>query len=930
MKPPPAAGPGQGLRDALRLFWLPLTALALGWLVSLTPMAARWSDSVDDALLRATAADARFDAVAVIDFDDAALVELRPTFGAWPYPRDVHALLLGFLRDAGVRLAVFDIVFGEPRDGDAAFAETIGRRADVVLGAAAMTDRLEQQAPPDVLFRFSTAAAAGDENLLRWPGLKLPIPALREQLGGFGSIGIITTPLDADGHLRRLPMRHQIDDRIYPSLPLAAMLTDSGGDPAALEVRNGRISLGQHDWPVDAAGQVQLALPANAKQLPTLGAGAVLAAALGAIDPEPVARQLRGRTVFIGSSAFLGDRVVTTQGQLTGVAVLAITYDALRSGELIRSAPWYAALALLLAATLPGLLVVRRGRPDVLRDAPIAVLVAGLVGAAAAVMLVGQREQFSPLPAWTIIAIGFVLTALQQLRATSRANRELREQRLAAEAANAAKSEFLAGVSHELRTPLHAVLGMADVLSQTRLDDEQQRYVEVFRKAGTSLASLIDDLLDLSRIEAAQVVLDRQPVSLPDLLQALRALMEPRANAKGLRLEVQLDPSAGPVVEGDAKRLMQVLLNLVGNAIKFTSEGTVSIAVARQADGLLHVQVRDSGIGIAASKLELIFEPFTQADGSVTRTYGGTGLGLSISRQLVDMMGGRVWVDSQPGVGSTFHFTADLPDVLPAATAPAGQPETAPADTGSEGVRILLVEDNEVNVIVVEAMLKDSGHELDIAPNGETAVEMFRAAQYGLVLMDVHMPGMNGYEATREIRSIEAATGREPTAVLALSASAFESDRQASVAAGCNGHLAKPLSRQHLLDAVQTHGRPGKAGVDRGNAADDVIDHQAALRQAGGDEARRQRNLDHAKVFLAGWQPLFQAARVASNRPLQLALCRDLQAVAAGAGAVAVAAAAQRLADLLAADGPVDPAQAIGELMQHLQRAVAAITVSRD
>ena len=444
------------------------------------------------------------------------------------------------------------------------------------------------------------------------------------------------------------------------------------------------------------------------------------------------------------------------------------------------------------------------------------------IGLATAFAWRASRLQVSPLLPLTVVALGLLFTMLQQLRAAADANRRLREQRLAADAANAAKSEFLASVSHELRTPLHAVLGMADVLSGTALSADQRRYVEIFRTAGTNLVALIDDLLDLSRIEAGQLALDAQPFALDPLLADTRALLAPRAQAKGLALSMRTVGEPGPMLLGDAGRLRQVLVNLAGNAIKFTPSGGVEVEIERGADGLLHGRVSDSGIGIDRSKFDAIFEPFVQADGGVARLYGGTGLGLAISRRLVRLMGGDLSVDSEPGRGTTFHFSVRMPaTAATAATAAAATPRagmavmTTPAATAPQaGVDILLAEDNEVNVIVIEAMLAGSGHRLRVAYDGETAVALYAAGDYGLVLTDVQMPGMDGHAATRAIRDIERTRGRPRTPVVALTANAFESDRAASLDAGCDAHLCKPLARGRLLQTIAELGvpRPAPAG----------------------------------------------------------------------------------------------------------------------
>jgi signal transduction histidine kinase/DNA-binding response OmpR family regulator len=930
---------------ALRLAALPLGALGVAWLMALAPLHAQLSAGVDDAMLRATAPTAPFHDVALIDFDDGSLAALQPRLGPWPYKRDVYAALVDFLRDAGARAIVFDIVFGEPRDGDAAFARTIAKRPDVVLAAAAVRDQVEQRAlVASSLDRVSAPSLLGGP-ITRWPAVTLPTSELLAPLSQVGSVGVITTTLDADGKLRRLPLLHGFGSGSLPSLALAALLIEFQGEPPMLEILTSEVRWGQHRWPIDAQAMARLALPGNAADIPSLPASTVLRAALGEIDAARVRSAVLGRTVFIGSSAFLSDSVVTPQGQLSGAAVLASAYEALRRDDVIRAASWPLDAALIGIALLPCLLVAHRGRAAVLRDGAAAGAALVFIVAAAVVVLHRYRVLASPLLPLTIVVVGFVLSALLQVRWTARANQALRDERLTAQAANAAKSEFLAGVSHELRTPLHAVLGMADALSSTPLNPEQRRYVEVFRNAGSTLASLIDDLLDLSRIEASRLTLDLQPFAMRDLLAAQMALFEPRASAKGLTLSLQVLDGIGPAVIGDAKRFAQVLVNLVGNAIKFTQLGGVAITIEREPQGLVHVRIADTGIGIARSRLKMIFEPFTQADGSVTRDYGGTGLGLAITKQLVTLMGGQVWVESEPGLGSTFHFTADMPITdrpTEAAAASTGSTLAAPPGGQPTAVRILLAEDNDVNVLVVEAMLKGSAHSLDIAANGETAVEMFRANNYGLVLMDVHMPGMGGYAATRAIRDFEAEQGRAPTPILALTASAFASDRIASAAAGCTGHLAKPLGQQQLLDAISKHGVPrglgaDPAGVPRGIKAAralpeearagrlaGALDQHAALLHAGGDEVRRQRNFEHAKVFLVGWRRSFDAAVAASDVALQQALGEDLRSVAMGVGAHQLAVAAGSLVAALASSTEPIPVDAVSEVEHHLQEVIAA------
>lgn len=412
--------------------------------------------------------------------------------------------------------------------------------------------------------------------------------------------------------------------------------------------------------------------------------------------------------------------------------------------------------------------------------------------------------------------------SLRDVTAQKQAEAATIRARQAAEEAARAKNEFLATMSHEIRTPMNAIIGAADLLSATRLDEEQRRYVDLFRRAGESLLWIINDILDLSRIESGRMVLEEAPFALRPLLQHSVEIFAPRAAEKQIELTLDLDPALPAAVRGDAQRLHQILLNLVGNAVKFTEKGAVSVQACRgTGPETVRIEVRDTGIGIPAQKQGALFTTFTQADSSTSRKYGGAGLGLAICRKLVTLMGGSIGMESEPGVGSLFWFEARLPPVsltseIEARAVPdAPYPVEALATPGELNVptpgilsaaRVLIAEDSSDNQLLLKAYLAGSGLDLTFVPDGAEAVEEFKRGSFDLVLMDVQMPGKDGYAATREIRAWEESEHRKRTPILALTANAFREDEERSLSAGCDAHLTKPIRREQLLRAIAEYG----------------------------------------------------------------------------------------------------------------------------
>ena len=405
-----------------------------------------------------------------------------------------------------------------------------------------------------------------------------------------------------------------------------------------------------------------------------------------------------------------------------------------------------------------------------------------------------------------------VFAAARDVTESKRFEQELKLAKAAAESASRTKSDFLASMSHEIRTPMNAIMGIADLLAKTQLSTEQNKYVQIFRRSGDNLLNLINDILDLSKVEASQLDLERTGFSLSDHLEKVIEMVAPRAQEKNLTLVCEIAPSVSNDLIGDPTRLRQVLLNLLGNAIKFTETGVVSLNVEpdqdRSVPAGLRFTVTDTGIGIPSDKLASVFERFTQADSSTTRRFGGSGLGLTISKRLVELMDGRIWASSEVEKGSVFGFTIPF-EISTTTNRPVSAPTGADADVPLRALRILMAEDSPDNSTIALAYLEDTPYRVDVAETGLIACEMFKAGHYDLVLMDRQMPVMDGLTATRALRAWEQANGRPPTPIIALTASALKGDRETCLAAGCTAYLTKPIKQDVLLKAINDYSSAG-------------------------------------------------------------------------------------------------------------------------
>ncbi len=528
----------------------------------------------------------------------------------------------------------------------------------------------------------------------------------------------------------------------------------------------------------------------------------------------------------------------------------------------------------------------------------------------------GRHIEYTHIP----LKDGSTVALYRDITELKRRQSELESARDAAEAANQAKSTFLATISHEIRTPMNGVIGTAELLEREPLDERQKRLVRTVRTSATALLRIIDDVLDFSKIEAGRMELEDAPFQLRAVIEGTGETLSVQAESRGLAVTTVIEPGTPEHLRGDATRVRQILINLIGNAIKFTEVGEVRVqvrTVSVSGDRVrLALSVTDTGIGVSAEQAARLFQPFSQADNSTTRRFGGTGLGLSIVRRLAELMGGGVTVESTPGKGSTFTVTLEFARAEETGAETARRPMAAPEIPGG---RVLAIDDYPINLEVLTGQLEILGVPVDTAADGIEGLTKWRERRYALVLTDIHMPDMDGFELTRQIRAEEATgPGSRHTPIVALTANALKGEAEKCLAAGMDGYLTKPLTLDRLREAVgrwmsaPADGTPG----ERTGATAPPIDRLVVARMFGDNPAMIERVLQRFREAGAGLVAEIVAA--GEDPPRLIDLAHKLKGAARAAGAV-------RLGDLAAALEQSGSTAAAAAVQAEWQRVVRVL-----
>jgi signal transduction histidine kinase/CheY-like chemotaxis protein len=752
-------------------------------------------DDISDTHARWLAPKIRFDDIVVIDVDEESIAQLQPKLGAWPYDREVYALVTQWLKKTGVRAIGYDILFSEPRKGDDELAATLDER--VVLAAAALPFSFERDSAYHFQLANKSWGAAPKSGVDERKDITLP----RAQLTTQAKVGVVSTPVDRDGTMRRAPLLFSVAGQLYPSFALALGQVETAAPTVVLG--DGRLRVGDNAWPVSEQAEVVLRYPASVEGLRTVSFYQIVLAASGVADLAPLQASLaavvRGKRVIIGSSsAALGDYVQTPLGRKPGVVVQAVVTELLAGGHVLgpRLLRWNLLLAI--GTMLLVLLVMRpRWQLNTVMQWIAFPLVFVFVGIFAA-LLIAAGQAVGLLLAISAGVLTHLIGLLYQQVHLYRNNQRLEMEKRAATEADALKSQFLSHITHELRTPLTAIMGFNNINWHGSDLGREQRISnsEIVDRNCQHMLALVNNLLDQAKIDAGQLTIQTHPDKLRTVIADAITTVQPLLRGKPVQLRSD-EIDVPEYLDIDAFRLRQIVLNLLSNAIKFTEKGEISVVSAWH-DGELTLSVIDTGPGMPAEAVQRLFTAFGQADASIAAKHGGTGLGLTISRNLARLMRGDIKVHSAVGKGTTFTVTIAAASAQ-AKTAGNASPKSAESVRNVLHGTVLVAEDMPDTLALVVRHLEQLGLTVFQAVNGEQAIEIALAKRPDVVLMDMEMPIVAGAEATRTLRMCGFSAP-----VLALTAQKGETSRLRALAAGCNSVVEKPLTRSSLLAALST------------------------------------------------------------------------------------------------------------------------------
>ncbi len=727
----------------------------------------------------------------IVDANEESMARLTPEFGAWPYKRDIYGLVTGYLKDAGAKTVVYDILFSEQREGDGQFARAIQRAGNVVLPGVALPLAPQRDAAYHAQLASLAWPVSSPVPARHWDDITLPRAEFTRPSPAAVRLGVINQPTDTDGILRRAPLLHEAYGKYLPNTALAALYAQQPYPPVKYLPNEQRLQIGRHSWPVTENGEVILQHPKNPEPFPVMPFYRLVFAALGAPGYEISPAEIQGKTIFIGSStAILGDRVATAQGMKAGLQIVALTYQNLARDLVLRphKSGWDIALVLI-GIAIP-LLAAHRRLQSALAMTMLAAAGLSTVYLFSLGLLALFKQQSTLLFAMINSFTLYLLMILSRIKILYDEKQKLFYEKMAAEEANALKSKFLSHITHELRTPLTAIMGFNRLLGEnTSLPPDAKKAIQTIDKNSEHLLRLINNLLDQAKIEAGKMDLDIRPIAIRGMIDSVTDTLERLATAKGVEIKALYDENLPQGLMVDGFRLRQILLNLIGNALKFTAQGHVHIKILWKNDWL-EIAVEDTGPGIPQTALEKIFEAFQQSDASMTSAYGGTGLGLTISRNLAHLMGGAISVESTLDKGSTFHLRIPAPQVeLPI--------EMTHQPAEKLNGRILLADDSEDARALFKNYFDSMGLSAIFAENGQAAVDIALAEQPDIVLMDMEMPVMDGMEAVQLLRQ------RGYTKpVLALTAHTGAAIRGKLLQAGFDDCLTKPIKREALKNVL--------------------------------------------------------------------------------------------------------------------------------